>query len=253
MSLAMTRPWKHPKTGIFWLRKRVPKDLLPFIGKHEEKRSLATRDPVEAKRRLAQVLVEIDTRWRALRASAAADAIPHTPRATTLSEREAHQRAEWMYTYWLDKHRENPSNQTFWPTDAYERLWNKDFTRKSDGWSLDGGSTVESSREPLFDPKIMQLKKWCFEQADLLLVAHDVQVDPSSRTNLAKALSASVQRASLRLACWARGDFTSQEGPAYGVVMPRAASSKAAEKPVLHFEELVQGWAAEKRPVERTL
>ena len=47
MTLAMTRPWKHPKTGIFWLRKRVPKDLLLAVGRNEEKRSLATRDPVE--------------------------------------------------------------------------------------------------------------------------------------------------------------------------------------------------------------
>ncbi len=50
MPLAMARPWKHPKTGIFWLRKRVPDDLRPLVGKREEKRSLHTRDPAEAKR-----------------------------------------------------------------------------------------------------------------------------------------------------------------------------------------------------------
>ena len=27
MALAVARPWKHPKTGIYWLRKRVPDDL----------------------------------------------------------------------------------------------------------------------------------------------------------------------------------------------------------------------------------
>ena len=41
MPLAMARPWKHPKTGIYWLRKRVPEDLLRLVGKREEKRSLA--------------------------------------------------------------------------------------------------------------------------------------------------------------------------------------------------------------------
>jgi hypothetical protein len=50
MALAMARPWKHPKTGIYWLRKRVPDDLVPVLGKREEKRSLKTRDAAEAKR-----------------------------------------------------------------------------------------------------------------------------------------------------------------------------------------------------------
>jgi len=40
MSLAMSRPWKHPKSGVYWVRKRVPDDLLKLVGKREEKRSL---------------------------------------------------------------------------------------------------------------------------------------------------------------------------------------------------------------------
>ena len=32
MVLLMSRPFKHPKTGIFWLRKRVPKDLVALLG-----------------------------------------------------------------------------------------------------------------------------------------------------------------------------------------------------------------------------
>lgn len=27
MPLAMSRPWKHPNSGVFWLRKGVPEDL----------------------------------------------------------------------------------------------------------------------------------------------------------------------------------------------------------------------------------
>jgi hypothetical protein len=49
MALAMDRPWKHPATGIYWFRKRVPDDLRSLIGKLEEKRSLNTRDAAEAK------------------------------------------------------------------------------------------------------------------------------------------------------------------------------------------------------------
>jgi hypothetical protein len=50
MALAMTRPWKHPKTGIYWLRKRIPDDLRLLLGKREEKLTLKTRGPSEAHR-----------------------------------------------------------------------------------------------------------------------------------------------------------------------------------------------------------
>ncbi len=50
MAVAMTRPWKHPKSGIFWLRRRVPDDLLAAVGKRAEEFSLLTRDPADAKR-----------------------------------------------------------------------------------------------------------------------------------------------------------------------------------------------------------
>ena len=53
MILAMSRPWKHLKSGVYWLRKRVPDDLRKLVGKREEKRSLLTRDASEAKRRHA--------------------------------------------------------------------------------------------------------------------------------------------------------------------------------------------------------
>jgi hypothetical protein len=36
----MSRPQKHPSSGVYWLRKGVPKDLRGLVGKREEKRSL---------------------------------------------------------------------------------------------------------------------------------------------------------------------------------------------------------------------
>lgn len=36
MILAMSRPWKHPKSGVYWLRKRVPDDLLMLVSKRGE-------------------------------------------------------------------------------------------------------------------------------------------------------------------------------------------------------------------------
>jgi hypothetical protein len=68
MTLSMTRPQKHPDSGYYWFRKRVPEDLRDLIGKREERFSLGTRDPSEAKRLHALKLAEVEERWANLRA-----------------------------------------------------------------------------------------------------------------------------------------------------------------------------------------
>lgn len=82
-----------------------------LVGKREEKRSLGTRDPVEAKRRHAEALAEIELRWANLRSG---------PKVT---EREAHQIAVVAHDRWLQLHLENPSKQTFWRIDLGDRLF----------------------------------------------------------------------------------------------------------------------------------
>ncbi|MGW9820294.1 uncharacterized protein DUF6538 [Methylorubrum extorquens] len=64
----MSRPWPHPKTGVFWFRRRVPKDLLALVGRREEKASLGTKDVGEAKRRFAAHAAKVEARWANLRA-----------------------------------------------------------------------------------------------------------------------------------------------------------------------------------------
>lgn len=67
MVLSTARPMKHPKSGIFWLRVRVPKDLKSIIGKTEIKKSLGTRDPLVAKSLHAKRMVEITEQFAGLR------------------------------------------------------------------------------------------------------------------------------------------------------------------------------------------
>lgn len=69
MALSMSRPWKHPDSGYYWFRRRVPEDLRALVGKREERLSLGTRGPVEAKRLHALKLAEIEERWSNLRQS----------------------------------------------------------------------------------------------------------------------------------------------------------------------------------------
>ena len=63
MALSMSRPWKHPDSGFYWFRKRVPDDLGSLLGKREERFSLGTRDPIEAKRLHVLKLAEVEERW----------------------------------------------------------------------------------------------------------------------------------------------------------------------------------------------
>lgn len=77
MVFKMAHPIK--RNGIFWLRKKVPDDLRPLLGKTEVKKSLKTRDPAEAKIRFARAIAEIEESWSRLRAG-----------LVTLTNREAY-------------------------------------------------------------------------------------------------------------------------------------------------------------------
>jgi hypothetical protein len=63
----MPRPSKHPKTGVYYLRRRVPTDLVKLVGKAEEKVSLGTKDPAEAKARHFAEICKLEERWANLR------------------------------------------------------------------------------------------------------------------------------------------------------------------------------------------
>ncbi|MBY5826305.1 DUF6538 domain-containing protein [Rhizobium leguminosarum] len=68
MVLKMSRPTRHPLTGIYQFRKRVPENLIPLIGKREIKISLGTRDPQQAKIAHARILATTEAKWRQLAA-----------------------------------------------------------------------------------------------------------------------------------------------------------------------------------------
>ncbi|POR45065.1 DUF6538 domain-containing protein [Bosea psychrotolerans] len=67
MVLSMARPFKHPKTGVYWFRKAVPKDLREALGKTEFIQSLRTKDVAEARKAHAELAAVIEARWGSLR------------------------------------------------------------------------------------------------------------------------------------------------------------------------------------------
>ncbi|WP_369695435.1 DUF6538 domain-containing protein [Jiella marina] len=67
MVLRTARPRKHPKSGVYCLRGRVPGDLVGLVGRTLEKQSLRRKDVGEARVRLPRPMAELADRWSNLR------------------------------------------------------------------------------------------------------------------------------------------------------------------------------------------
>lgn len=247
MALAMTRPWRHPATSIFWLRKRVPDDLRPILGKTEEKRSLKTRDPLEAKRRLAAALVELEQRWENLRGG---------PRS--LTEREAHEIAVRFHDWYLAEFQDSPSEARGWNLSLGDTLWDDHppppppiiFPLWTSEAKKEAALTAWMEHvDPLgFDRR--DLITWCNERANEALATDGLVVDEKGRERLAKAIAAAMQRAGRTLQQYAAGDYGNLSGPsaAKAVRVPRPT-----QQPEVKFGELLDGWAKETKPTEKTV
>jgi integrase len=100
--LPMSRPWKHPRTGMYWFRKAIPGDLRPILGKREEKFSLRTKNPGEAQALHARRAAEVAEKWARLRGHAAPDHV------------DLYALAGEFYREMLAKHQRNPGDEKRW-------------------------------------------------------------------------------------------------------------------------------------------
>lgn len=234
MVLPMPRPQLHPRTKVFWLRRRVPANLVTAVGRKEVTLSLGTKDPIEAKRRFSEELAKLEARWAALRQG---------PRS--LTEIEAHGLAREVHDWWLQKHQANPSEQGFWRTDLVGKLWAALLATDAQSLLADFlHGPIDQERQ-----SVREMKAWCVQTAERLLETRGLIVDEVGRERLAKAVSAAVQRASLALERYARGEFDGVPVVATTQAPPSAVSKG---QKAISFEELVRGWAAEKHPAQKT-
>ncbi len=65
MVCALGTPKRHPESGIYWFRKRVPGRLRAKVGKSEIKFSLRTRNPDIARLRNLEALIDVERAWAA--------------------------------------------------------------------------------------------------------------------------------------------------------------------------------------------
>lgn len=100
MVLIMARPWPHPVTGIFWFRMALPLKLRLVVNKHEEKCSLRTRHPDEAKIRHALKAAEVRRHWSGLKEG-----------VRSLSQKEAVALAGVFCRQMVARHEDNPDRR----------------------------------------------------------------------------------------------------------------------------------------------
>lgn len=227
MALAMARPWKHPKTGIYWLRRGVPAELRNAVGKREEKTSLKTRDPAEAKRLHAIAMVALEERWANLR----------TP-ARRFENGELHDITVLAYKACL---RERNTPGIDWDISLAEDLWTDTYESVlSLAPELMRGSTGKQYH-----------RLWCQQRADEYLASVGISPEDEDRLKVAKAIGLGAHKAITALQRQAQGDFRADaflmgENVAHGSTSPSPAK-------VVPFKSLLDGWAAEKSPASKTL
>ena len=237
MPLAMSRPWKHPKTGIYWLRKRVPDGLLALVGKREELRTLGTRDPAEAKVRHAAALAEIEARWATLRAG-----------PKHLSEREALDLAAPVGEWLISQYRDNPSEQKLWQTDYGDAV----FLHRPAVSSGDYSDPKASFAIRDGDLAIMQMEQWCRSAAVNISGARGLQLDETALQLVSRSIARITQAAALKLKRLTQGEREDVVLQFSGYALSLGPSKKSSREAV-SFTKLIGGWSAERRPAEKTI
>jgi integrase len=236
MVLTMSRPWKHPKTGVYYFRKVVPERLRALVGKREEKQSLNTRDAAEAKRLHTQVSARVDEQWANLENG-----------PVVLTEIEAHRLAAPVFDRWVEWHRDNPSTQTFWDVELGPTLFDEP-KGSTDHFDLET-MTFVFDVDPNF-VRIYQMQQRCYSAADEGLAAHGLIVDEASRKRLAVAISKAFQRASVLIARLANGE---EVVPLLGSnVRAPLSPGPALKQSTVLLDALFAGWKAEQKPADKT-
>jgi hypothetical protein len=220
MPLAMARPYPHPKTGVYWLRKAVPEALRAAVGKRELVQSLGTKDPREARLKAPEVL----SRFDAILAAARTGGAPLTQRSIVALC------GEW-YRAECARLGDNPGN---------ERDWDAELERLADQLE-DTGSEDASPEEWGYK---LRLKPADHDEAAALLRQHGYTADPASVTQMAEALFWTRRDLGRLMLRRARGDWSPDPTLAKFPELP----NRRAPAPVptgITFGALIVAWAAE--------
>ncbi len=213
--MSMSRPWKHPKSGKYYYRKAIPADIRPFYparkgakGAWEEKRSLGTSDPREAKVRHAQVAAEVEAKWASLRSG-----------VTVLTQRQIMSLAGEAYRELVTQFRDEPHEASLWET-----LLKTKATHRAKG----------------------NLEKWIGPSVDELLVKRGLRVDPGSRERLIVAYHDALTQAMQQLKRNADGDYSADPmANRFPKWEQKADGTAPSDAPSVSLRKLFGDWWAE--------
>jgi integrase len=228
MTLSMTRPWKHPDSGYYWFRKRVPDDLREAIGRREERFSLGTREPNEAKRLHAVKLAEVEERWSNLRRG-------QRPLSPEDIAREAAAIGDHVRRQ-LDA---DPYQAVKWDVEVGAILW-----KPAD---IDFLYVDVTQPLPELDRKIFHQQSICYDLVDERLAARGLAATADDRERLARAVSIEMQRVVQDHQAYLLGKTEVRSAGSYSL----NAASRAPSQP-LSFQAVIEGWLMEKKPIKKT-
>jgi integrase len=231
MGLRMASPWKHPQTGTYYLRERVPLDLVdgvrgrrvtvPVNGQPRQvmlgefvKVSLGTKEPKIAKDLYRDSAAAVAEMWQRFRQEAATGPV-------RLTGKQVEGLAGQYYRELLAAYEENPGS--------------------ADGWDAATGgleSTTSKDRERVHG-----------ETADQLLQTAGLVIDMDSRKRLLGSMNRAAIEAGELLYRRAKGDYSPDPNASRFPDLPSSAPIRSASQAadVVTLSDLFGLWEADHR------
>lgn len=230
MVLPMARPWKHPDTGIYYFRKAVPLDLRPRLKKREEKRSLGTRDPDEARSLHMGVAAEVDASWRRIRAQAGDE-----PEVRSLTQKQVHAMAGEIYRLMVAAHEDEPGRPERWKTELRKDQYAKPASERAPGIRPPG-------RIFGVGPRNTAIRRHG-EFVDAFLSEHGIALDRDSRERLIMATASALEQAHGQLLKNSNGDYSADPRADR---FPEMDCMSDPKLPPVRLHEVFEVWSQER-------
>jgi len=226
MVLRMAQPYLNG--SFWWLRKKVPDDLRPIIGKREEKFSLKTRDPAQARILFAKAAAEIEERWGRLRQG-----------VRGLSHKECVAMAGEIYRRMVTEQEQNPS----------DRIFDLLLDQHAHGMAkvVNLGSNKEATAKML--ERIVERRKvQISERIDRFLLDEGHRIDPPSRVTLQRHAEQAILKARSKTFKMSQGDYSpdpaAQSFPPYE--SGKSTATTAAASSGITLAAAIADWVKEK-------
>ncbi|GEC31462.1 hypothetical protein N181_01035 [Sinorhizobium fredii USDA 205] len=170
MVLQMPRPFKHPKTGVYYFRVRVPADLIGVLGKTEVKVSLGTKDPALAKELFSDKERKVAQEWKTLRSQ-----------PEPLTQKQIVALSGKVYRKIIERFDDDPGSPSLWQNiiDLAMRV------AKAGNW-----------------------EQWYGESVDQLLLSEGFKTDAESRDKLIRSAHDALLQAGEQQLKKAQGDYS---------------------------------------------